>query len=90
MKRRATTNQDPRKIHKFVKRFNCSVESDDRLLTIGVLICGQMNKSVVASMLRIEAIINASMYNLSLRQELADQWASVRREIEEQDGRNSR
>ena len=72
----------------YVNYFDRFVTIDDELPTIGILLCDAKNDAVVELTLPEDANIYASKYQLYLpsRQELADQVARVRREIEGRGG----
>ena len=71
-----------------VNYFDRYVKTDDELPTIGILLCDRKNDAVVELSLPGDANIYASQYQLYLpsRDELADQVARVRPEIEGQGG----
>ena len=71
----------------YVNYFDRYVKTDDELPTVGILLCDRKNDAVVELTLPEDADIYASKYQLYLpsKQELADQPARVRREIEERE-----
>ena len=68
----------------YVNYFDRYVKVAGELPTVGILLCDDKNDAVVELTLPEDANIYASKYQLYLpsREELADQVASVRREIE--------
>ena len=78
------THQDLGQMQMYVNYFDRYVKTDDELPTIGVLLCDRKNDAVVELTLPEDANIYASKYQLYLPslEELADQVARVRREIE--------
>ena len=85
LKRGELTHQDLGQMQMYVNYFDRHVRTDGELPTIGILLCDQKNEAVVELTLPDDANIYASKYQLYLpsREELADQVARVRREIEE-------
>ena len=71
--------------------FDRYVKSDDELPTIGILLCSRKNDALVELTLPEDANIRPSEYQLYLpsRQDLAEQVATARREIEERNGNSS-
>ena len=88
LKRGELTHQDLGQMQMYVNYFDRHVRTDGELPTIGILLCDQKNEAVVELTLPEDANIYASKYQLYLpsREELADQVAEVRREIEERGG----
>ena len=84
------THQDLGQMQMYVNYFDRYVKTDDELPTIGILLCDRKNDAVVELTLPEDANIYASKYQLYLpsREELADQVARVRREIEERGQRD--
>ena len=84
LKRGELTHQDLGQIQMYVNYFDRHVRTDDELPTIGILLCDRKNEAVVELTLPEDANVYASKYQLYLpsREELADQVARVRREIE--------
>lgn len=82
------THQNLGQMQMYVNYFDRYVKTDDELPTIGILLCDRKNDAVVELTLPGDANIYASQYQLYLpsREELADQVASVRREIEGRGG----
>ena len=82
------THQDLGQMQMYVNYFDRYVKTDGELPTIGILLCDSKNDAVVELTLPEDANIYASKYQLYLpsREELADQVARVRREIEGQGG----
>ena len=82
------THQDLGQMQMYVNYFDRYVKTDDELPTVGILLCDRKNDAVVELTLPEDANIYASKYQLYLpsREELADQVARVRREIEGQRG----
>ena len=78
------THQDLGQMQMYVNYFDRYVKTDDELPTVGILLCDRTNDAVVELTLPEDANIYASKYQLYLpsREELADQVARVRREIE--------
>ena len=78
------THQDLGQMQMYVNYFDRYVKTDDELPTVGVLLCDDKNDAVVELTLPKDANIYASKYQLYLpsREELADQVARVRREME--------
>ena len=78
------THQDLGQMQMYVNYFDRYVKTDGELPTIGILLCDRKNDAVVELTLPEDANIYASKYQLYLpsREELADQVARVRREIE--------
>jgi len=83
------THQDLGQMQMYVNYFDRYVKTDDELPTVGILLCDRTNDAVVELTLPEDANIYASKYQLYLpsREELADQVARVRREIEAWGGR---
>ncbi len=84
------THQDLGQMQMYVNYFDRYVKTDDELPTIGILLCDRKNDAVVELTLPEDANIYASKYQLYLpsREELADQVARVRQEIEERGQRD--
>ena len=84
LKRGKLTHQDLGQMQMYVNYFDRHVRTDGELPTIGILLCDQKNEAVVELTLPEDANIYAAKYQLYLpsREELADQVARVRREIE--------
>ena len=82
------THQDLGQMQMYVNYFDRYVKTDDELPTIGILLCDRKNDAVVELTLPEDANIYASKYQLYLpsKEELADQVARVRREIEGRGG----
>ncbi len=82
------THQDLGQMQMYVNYFDRYVKTDGELPTIGILLCDSKNDAVVELTLPEDANIYASKYQLYLpsREELADQVARVRREIEGRGG----
>ena len=78
------THQDLGQMQMYVNYFDRYMKVDGELPTVGILLCDDKNDAVVELTLPEDANIYASKYQLYLpsREELADQVASVRREIE--------
>ncbi len=78
------THQDLGQMQMYVNYFDRQVRTDNELPTIGILLCDRKNDAVVEMTLPDDANIYASKYQLYLpsREELADQVARVRREVE--------
>ena len=72
----------------YVNYFDRHVKTDDELPTVGFLLCDDKNDAVVELTRPEEANIYASKYQLYLpsKEELAEQLAMVRREVEEGNG----
>ncbi len=89
LKRGEVTHQDLGQMQMYVNYFDRHVRTPGELPTIGILLCDQKNEAVVELTLPEDANIYASKYQLYLpsREELADQVARVRREIEGRSGR---
>ncbi len=85
------THQDLGQMQMYVNYFDRYVKLDDELPTIGILLCSRKNDALVELTLPEDANIYASKYQLYLpsRQDLADQVARARREIEERNGHSS-
>ncbi len=88
LKRGKLTHQDLGQMQMYVNYFDRHVRTDGELPTIGILLCDRKNEAVVELTLPEDANIYASKYQLYLpsREELADQVARVRREIEGRGG----
>ncbi len=88
LKRGELPHQDLGQMQMYVNYFDRHVRTDGELPTIGILLCDQKNEAVVELTLPEDANIYASKYQLCLpsREELADQVARVRREIEGRGG----
>ena len=84
LKRGELAHQDLGQMQMYVNYFDRHVRTDGELPTIGILLCDRKNEAVVELTLPEDANIYASKYQLYLpsREELADQVARVRREIE--------
>ena len=82
------THQDLGQMQMYVNYFDRYVKTHGELPTIGILLCDRKNDAVVELTLPEDANIYASKYQLYLpsREELADQVARVRREIEGKGG----
>lgn len=78
------THQDLGQMQMYVNYFDRHVRTNGELPTIGILLCDRKNDAVVEMTLPDDANIYASKYQLYLpsREELADQVARVRREME--------
>ena len=83
------THQDLGQMQMYVNYFDRFVRIDDELPTIGILLCDAKNDAVVELTLPEDANIYASKYQLYLpsREELVEQVARVRREVEGSGGR---
>ena len=88
LKRGELAHQDLGQMQMYVNYFDRHVRTDGELPTIGILLCDRKNEAVVELTLPEDANIYASKYQLYLpsREELADQVARVRREIEGRGG----
>ena len=72
----------------YVNYFDHHVKTDEELPTVGILLCDDKNDVVVELTLPEDANIYVSKYQpyLPSKQELAAQFASVRREIKASEG----
>ena len=82
------THQDLGQMQMYVNYFDRYVKTDDELPTIGFLLCDRKKDAIVELTLPEDANIYASKYQLYLpsKEELAEQLAMVRREVEGGDG----
>ena len=82
------THQDLGQMQMYVNYFDRYVTTDGELPTVGFLLCDDKNEAVVELTLPEDANIYASKYQLYLpsKEELAEQLAMVRREVEEASG----
>ena len=82
------THQDLGQMQMYVNYFDRYVRTDGELPTVGILLCDRKNEAVVELTLPEDANIYASKYQLYLpsKEELAEQLAMVRREVEGGDG----
>ena len=82
------THQDLGQMQMYVNYFDRYVKTDGELPTVGFLLCDDKNDAVVELTLPEDANIYASKYQLYLpsKEELAEQLAMVRREVEEANG----
>ena len=84
LKRGKLTHQDLGQMQMYVNYFDRYVKTDDELPTVGILLCDRKKDAIVELTLPEDANIYASKYQLYLpsKQELAEQLAMVRREVE--------
>ena len=82
------THQDLGQMQMYVNYFDRYVRTNGELPTVGILLCDDKNEAVVELTLPEDANIYASKYQLYLpsKEELAEQLAMVRREVEEANG----
>ena len=82
------THQDLGQMQMYVNYFDRFVRTDGELPTVGFLLCDDKNDAVVELTLPEDANIYTSKYQLYLpsKEELAEQLAMVRREVEEANG----
>ena len=82
------THQDLGQMQMYVNYFDRHVKTDGELPTVGFLLCDDKNDAVVELTLPEDANIYASKYQLYLpsKEELAEQLAMARREVEEANG----
>ena len=82
------THQDLGQMQMYVNYFDRCVTTDGELPTVGILLCDDKNEAVVELTLPEDANVYASKYQLYLpsKEELAEQLAMVRREVEEANG----
>ena len=89
LKRGELAHQDLGQMQMYVSYFDRHVKTDDELPTVGILLCDRKSDALVELTLPEEANIYASRYQLYLpsKQQLAAQIASVRRDLDHQEGR---
>ena len=82
------THQDLGQMQMYVNYFDRHVKTDGELPTVGFLLCDDKNDAVVELTLPEDANIYASKYQLYLpsKEELAEQLAMARRDVEEANG----